>query len=409
MTTFTPVRTTIFDPADVWLGMILDTIDAIARQRGHPPVPRNIQSMLLSLAIKGTVNGTRYDATGLTSFYDALDKPWIVAPPALDFRDPDLTAWPPDRVRKIKGAMWTCQGPVPIYGPRPGQPSNIVAMDYVDLMPDDVAMMMIRTYSEARYSHSVMGPIVDAGYRGQWPASTIEDWDRYLDMTARLLSSGVCPVHFLVPDGWTLDRVRRELEPLYRSPRAQRLMLYVCLAWEPARYERSNLTWRRWLEWQANVFPNAFRAVHTAPDIDALTGVDEAQNDEIVLNGDWGKAWSNVASLIHAWFVQNSAFEHPDALDNEGHTAFENFVAQFDDHEPNWRRTLVRRFREGLGGWPKFSAYGADTPIDVVAAEFASSWVYHNSRSVREAQTWGDAALRAGASGCLDGCTIDPR
>ena len=54
-----------------------DTIDAIAREAGHPAIPNNVRMMMLSLATKGRVGGVTYDGDGLKAWYLSFDKTWI--------------------------------------------------------------------------------------------------------------------------------------------------------------------------------------------------------------------------------------------------------------------------------------------------------------------------------------------
>jgi len=141
---------------------------------------------------------------------------------------------------RIRGSMFTARFPMSL-GPRPGQPSNILAMVAMPFLPQSEQDAAFGAYLDRGYTHAVSGPIVDpGGNHGIYPPSDFTQADafnRYLDVLERGSTRGLQWIHFVKPDNWTLDEVQRELEPLYRQPRAQELLgLVIPAGWEPGRF-----------------------------------------------------------------------------------------------------------------------------------------------------------------------------
>lgn len=301
----------------------------------------------------------------------------------------------PKDLLNIRGAMWTARAPIP-YGPRPGQPDNILAMDYYEVYGAMDRKLMLDIYcGQHGYTHAATGPLVDpGGYHGQYPATpdapTQASFDAYLDGLQEWKNRGLAPIHFCKPDGWSLQQLIDQLEPFYLQPRAQALLpLVVPGGWEPA-IDTDNATWVSWLEWGARVFPNAIRLIHMVADHDAPqwdAGMDNST------------AWANVTPYIHGWLVQNAGYAV-----NGGPIASPQFVSDFtgqfnvaDDG------SLKARFVRGTHGWPTTSANGG--PLKVYAGEFAAYGDYWNNYPESEAIRLGDVARAAGADGSFDGCT----
>lgn len=311
----------------------------------------------------------------------------------------------------IRGAMWptgmACSPPLSLpFGPRPSQPTNIIATDFFSgYTPEDQAATL-RCLRSAGYTHVVAGPIVDSdGYHGQY---TPRDWrgaafEQFLDVLQTFWDAGLAPVVFIHPDGWTFEQTR-ELTPFFTTPRAQRLMrIVVPHGWEPCRYECSSYTWAAYGQWARETWPTALVLLHTVSDIDAPVGTDARGDDNGHPNAE---GWARVVPFFHGWLTQSNAFETPDAHGDPGHpdrTNFQNWAAQFDPAE---RGSYRDRFEHGYAGWPTGSAWGLNHPLLVYAGEYSAYWRYWRDRPEAEALNWGDAAVRAGAAGYMDGGTV---
>jgi hypothetical protein len=311
----------------------------------------------------------------------------------------------------IRGAMWPQAGPnlkLP-YGPRPYQPDNIVATDFLWDYPADLRMDIVKDLAGRGYKNAVVGPIVDSdGYHGVW---TPNDWrtkfDQFLDMHEFLWDNGLNPITFIHPDGWTLEQTK-ELTPLFQSERAQRLIrIVVPTGWEPTRYGWSSNTWMMFCQWARELLPNALVLIHTVADTDAPVGTDENGDDNGKPNGE---GWARVAPYLHGWLIQNgqnggSYSSGPAAQPGLAY----NFGAQFDTgaagaatHSPAWH------FANGISSWPVGSAWGPNIRIRLYNAEctsFCAFWQDPNPISEPDRCAWGDLAMANGAHGYLDGGT----
>ena len=302
----------------------------------------------------------------------------------------------------IRGAMWTTRWDG-AYGPRPGQPDNILATVFYEAYEPSERQRMLEIYKSRGYTHAVTGPLAGGDcYHGQFPCRTAvptqAEFDAYLDTMQEWWDAGIIPIHFAKPDNWSLADME-QLDQYYRQPRAQKLLrVVVYTGWEPTRYGWSNATWVRFLQHAAELFPNALRLVHTVTDVDALVGEDENGVDTDRLSN--AESWHRVTPYLHGWLVQLGAFECPACIADNGQTNFQNFKDIFN---PAVRGSYPDRFQHGYAGWPTFSAWGQDQPLRVYAGEYAAYWSYWNNRPEAEAQDWGDAAMAAGADGYLDG------
>lgn len=318
---------------------------------------------------------------------------------------------------RLRGAIWTARLDLP-YGPRPGQPDNILAMDYLEIFTAADQARMLAAYgptSPRRYTTAPMGPIVDPGYHGQYPAT---DWRAdltpYLDAAEKAERAGVGIVHFLIPDDLQAQPVEildQQLTPIFSTARAQSLMQRVCLAWEPGgRYGFNNDWWVARVQWMARVFPRALRLVHLPADQDAPTGQDDDQRG--FTNG---RCWANVARFLHGWLVQNAGY-----TDSASEVPTAEFLKNFTDQfNPNIRGSFYDRFKTGgpSGDWPTTSAWSDLPPalwplvngapyegLLALPAEYASYADYWRNFAERYAQLLGQAALDVGAYGAFDGC-----
>jgi len=311
----------------------------------------------------------------------------------------------------IRGAMWTARLNLP-YGPRPNQDDNILAMAFYEVYgATDRRRMLARYHDVDGYTHAVTGPITGNDcYHGQYPCRqslpTQAEWEAYLDTLQEWWDAGVAPIFFAHPDGWSFEATRDALTPLLEQPRAQKLIrIVVPSGWEPTRYDWSSCTWAAFARWGRETLPNALILIHTVSDVDAPVGTDARCDDNGRSNGE---GWARVTPFLHGWLAQSGAFADPSGHGDPNHperTNFENWTELFD---PNARGSYQDRFQHGYAGWPTFSAWG-NAPLRVYAGEYASYWSYWNNRPESEAQDWGDAAMRSGADGYLDGGRVPVR
>jgi hypothetical protein len=304
-----------------------------------------------------------------------------------------------EQLAAIRGAMWSVRWPGR-FGPRPGSPDNILAMDYGEWYTPAEQLDMCQRYFGEGYTHFVTGPAVDPdGYHGQYPTQptvpTMAQWNQYLDWIELCASFGGIPIHFVHPDGWTLEQMD-QLEGLYTTPRAQALLpILVPTGWEPTRYDWKAAYWRAIIDkvkgWQANPADKLF-LIHTVTETDAPTG-----DGDNFPNGNAG-AWEIVAPAIHGWLVQNGPYNvGPD----DDHALASNFGDQFD---PTVRGSLADRFVHGYAGWPNFSAWGSQSPLRVYNGECTAYESYWGNLPQAISKAWGNLALSRGAAGALDGC-----
>lgn len=300
--------------------------------------------------------------------------------------------------------MWTARGPFP-FGPRPGQPDNLLCIDYLECFTAEERREAIAAYGPAsprRLTHSPIGPIVDPGYHGQLPAT---DWrdpalfsSVYLNTVRELEAARMCAIHFLRPDegvaglAWTVEDLDRELGPLFARPDAQALMRFVCLGWEPGgKYYYNNDWWISMCVWMARTFPKAIRVIHKPADQDSPVGQDDDRRG--ISNG---QGWANVAPYIHGTLEQYGGY-----CDGDDPIASPTFVDEFGKAQAD----LIRRFTTGGpdGDWPTSSAWGEGKRLKVYAGEYAAYGNYWKGFPESESVRLGAAAMAAGSDGFFDG------
>lgn len=325
----------------------------------------------------------------------------------------DPSTVPLAQLARIRGAMWTARLDVP-YGPRPGQPSNIIPFDFYTLYDDETRARMCAAYRQRQYWTATIGPFAatdcyhnlypchDPALPGAWLSDrppTQKTFDFILDRVQELWDRGIEPLYFHKPDGWERPEYASrldELDALVMQPRAQRLLRAVVYpGWEPSgdKYGWSNRTWVEMCARGAHVFPNALRCLHFPCDLDAPTGQDDDQR----FPAGQGNAisWHHVAPYVHVWLMQFCGY-----VDNG---MSEEFRREF----PKAIRRAAEGFRPGNPyGWPTYSAFGHNDRILVVAAEYASYRDFWKNASEDEARSIGDMAMQAGADGYLDGGTV---
>lgn len=326
----------------------------------------------------------------------------------------DPAAYALEELARIRGAMWSVRWNGPL-GPRPGQATNILAMDYYEWFgPEDRARM--RAIYRSRWPdggliHAPTGPMVDAGYRpGMYPAqTTVPDqarWDLYLDCMEEWWAAGIVPVHFMHPDNWTFEQTRDQLSALYAQPRAKQLLrVLVPTGWEPSQYEWSSNTWCLFFDWAAALNPGALLLMHTVSDNDCPNGKDAHGDDsDQARRSAWGEIWAKYAPRLHGWLVQNGPYDCAPARNPE---LARNFAAQWRD--------LGSRFRTGRRadgapvGWPTSSRWGINRRLRIYNAECTAYNSFWRDLPEEETRDWGDLAIASGADGYLDGGRVEVR
>lgn len=334
--------------------------------------------------------------------------------PALEHDGVDPSQFSLRQLARIRGAMWTVRGPWR-FGPRPGSPDNITALEFIYSYGDDPKNLndeqkaMLSTYKSFGYTHVAFGPPNAESYHGQYPdtnfISSPAMFDKWLDWLQMFWDNGLAPVVFLHGDGQTYEQTVATYDSLIRgNARAQRLIrIIVPTGWEPTRYGWSSRTWGAFCDWAADILPNALILIHTESDVDAPVGTDARYDD----NGkDNALGWAYVTPRIHGWLIQTGAFADPDGHGDPNHperTNFDNWSLLFDK---NARGSYYDRFHNGYAGWPTNSKWGNE-PIKIYAAEFCSYWAYWSNRPYAEGVKWGDRAIAVGADGVLDSCSVD--
>jgi hypothetical protein len=317
----------------------------------------------------------------------------------------DPTRYTLDELARIRGSMWTCRANVP-YGPRPNAPDNINAFPYYDCYDATGRATMIREYKARGYTHTVHGPVTGNDcYHGKYPCfiglPPQSFWDSYLDAIQEIWDAGLMPIYFCHPDGWTLPDMSAQMDQvdaLYRQPRAQRILrIVVYSGWEPSgsKYGWNNEQYVAWLKRGAAVFPHALRLLHHVCDLDAPTG----GNDSDIFPPGEGNAisWANVAPYIHGWLDQVCGY-----VNGPGEVPTQGFLDSWASHV----KRCTDGFRDGVGGWPTFSAWG-QAPIRYYASEYAAYRNFWDNWNEKYSLQIGDAAMAAGADGYLDGGTVD--
>lgn len=300
---------------------------------------------------------------------------------------------------RIRGAMWTARWDGGL-GPRPGQPTNIISTGHIYCFSPEEQDRMLEIYKGKGYTHVVSGPtwIPDsgAGYHGQWCpdpdfSTHMED---YFDILQKFWDHGLVPIIFIHPDNWSLEQTKA-LTPLFTGARAQRLMrVVVPTGWEPTRYGWSSWTWAEYGKWARETWPNALILLHTVQDVDAPVGEDERGIDTGTGNGT---GWARVVPYFHGWLTQLGFYPG----DAEGLQRFA------DSFNPNVRGSYPDRFQHGYAAWPTDSAWGPGQPLLVYAGEYAAYGSYWYDIPEAESIRWGNAAVAAGASGYLDGGSVE--
>lgn len=305
---------------------------------------------------------------------------------------PPVRPWTPQQLRAIRGAIWPTRGPVQ-FGPRPGQPDNIIATGCEDYSAGDLAIA--RTALRARgYTHVDMGPFIDPGYHGQYPPVDFRtNADFVLTLIENWWAAGFAVVSFIGPDNWTTAQMET-LEPIFAQPRWQAaLKIIVPYGWEPSE-DTSNADFVQRFQWARRVFPTALQYLHLAADFDAPGNNADFTPGTPQYIG-FAEAWRRVVPYLTGYLIQNGPYGVSPAQDP---TLAQNFGDQF---RGDVRGTLRDRFTHGYAGWPTTCATGE--PLDLIAAEETSYYAYWNNLPEAVSIAWGQVAMAQGADGFFDG------
>lgn len=299
----------------------------------------------------------------------------------------DPASVPLEQLAAIRGAMWTARYPMQ-FGPRPGRPSNILALAALAGEAPDVRAAAFRAYVRRGYTHGVVGAWQPDGfspYHEVYPKQHLT-FVQYLDVLQEFWDHGVKPIVFIKPDGWSCSRLE-SLTPFYSGARAQQLVrIQVPGGWEPGK-DTTSAEWECYVQWGRRVLPNALSLVHTEADAHGTVDM-----------------WNRVAPFVHGYLVQNGGYV--DGATEEPSPAFvKNFTDQFRLNPKPGTGSLMDRFTWGYAGWPTSSAWGPGRRIRVYAGEYAAFADFWRDWDERHARRLGDAAMRAGADGYLDGGT----
>ncbi len=329
--------------------------------------------------------------------------------------------------------MWSCRWNGR-YGPRPGQPSNILAMDYYEWYEPSERAEMLSIYAGEGNTHAVTGPMIDTGgYHGQYPTypgPLTQDWgNHYLDCMEEWQTNSprITPVHFIHPDGWSADQME-QLVPFYSQPRAQALLpIIVATGWEPTRYDWKAAYWAKILKRWSEVMPKALWLIHTVTDTDAPTGDGDDHGYDInqsaamlgmtpnevcdllhVARGTTslppsnGTAWAFCVPFLHGWLIQNGPYDKTPAQNPQLAT---NFGAQFMATGEGAQQHSIAWHFAGNAGWPTWSAWGAPR-VKLYNGECTAYNSYWKNLPQTTANDWGNLAMSSGADGYLDGGTV---
>jgi len=311
----------------------------------------------------------------------------------------DPATVPLEELAAIRGAMWTARHPLR-SGPRPGKPTNILALSAIAGEAPEVREAAFRAYTSRAYTHGVVGawqPQPYSPYHQIYPRQNLT-FEQYLDLLQQFWDHGIKPVVFVKPDGWSCQQLE-SLTQFYSQPRAQRLIrIAVPGGWEPNN-NTSNAEWLCWLQWGRRVLPNALSLIHMEADVD----VPGNQEDQKAL-GIPG-IWQRVAPLVHGYLVQNAGYVYGGS-ETPSAEFIKNFTDQFRLNPKPGRGSLADRFTWGYANWPTSSAWGSGRRVRVYAAEYAAFANFWWDWDERFARQLGDAAIAAGADGYLDGGTV---
>lgn len=303
-----------------------------------------------------------------------------------------VVPWTPARLRAIKGAIWPTRGPVD-FGPRKREPDNIIDTGCEAYTAADLALAreIIRS---RKYTHVQVGPFIDPGYHGQYPAVDFRNNpDEMLAWLEGWWAAGFAVVAFIGPDGWTTEQMR-DLEPIFRQPRWQAVMRQIVpMGWEPSE-DTPNAEFVARYQWARRVFPDALQYIHLAADFDAPGNNGDFTSGQPLYIG-MPEAWRRVVPYLTGYLIQNGPYRTAPADDADLARRFGEQFRLFV------RGSLADRFVNGYAGWPTVCASGE--PLDLIAAEQTSYRAYWDNLPEDVSRDWGEVAMLYGADGYFDG------
>lgn len=318
----------------------------------------------------------------------------------------DPSGVPLEQLARFRGALFTARAPL-ARGPRPGQPSNVIATAFADQWSEQEWQIAVQALRQRGYTHVAVGPMVSDGdcYHGLYSGCNTElseaARDRFLDMVQRWWDAGFAPIYRHKPDGWEtpdhaadLDR----LDQLLSTPRAQRLLRIVTYpGWEPmgSRYGWNNATYVQMLARGARVFPTALRTLHVACDIEVPVGGD-TEDRALVTPEGFAQAWRNILPYFHVYEMQVCGY-----VDGGSDVPTQEFLTNLQ-----WvTRNQPPRTKPG-GMWFGPTAWGPNKGLVWSLSEYASYpdfwWDYREDH----ARQIGDFAVQNGADVYMDGGTL---
>lgn len=346
-----------------------------------------------TLAVQGT-GAALLDVPMAVPDQSADGVEWLGAPLELVAGGVDPFKVPTAALRAFRGAIFTARVNVP-WGPRPGQESNINAMDEILCYSPADQAKMIAAYRPLHptYRHCTFTPGPPShGYHGDYGLQpdlrlTIPEHKKLLQTW---WNAGLYPVLFCLnaDDGYPLtidgtDALDSDFGDAYRALGGL-IQIVVPGGWEPGGYNVSNAEWVYRFQWAKRTFPNArVFGLHMYADFDAPIGGQDGVPPRDMTKQE---AWSNVAAAGMTTFLDQVGGYVEGRSEIPTAVFLENFAERIS--------SFKRRFAQwGLG-------------VDYIAAEFAAYVDYHDNFAEVYARQIGDAAMAAGADGYFDGGTV---
>jgi hypothetical protein len=289
-----------------------------------------------------------------------------------------------DQLRNWKGSISTVLAKLPC-GPRPGADNNSMFTAKIDTScwSAEDRQTAFAAYRKQGYTHWAMGPLAQTGYHGTFPDTDFRsNPEKFMDYIEEVWREGFIPVVFLLPDngicatGSAVDFecVKNELEPIYRSPRFQQLARVVVQAWEPNDWTPE--IWREVTIWMADVFPKAHRYHHYESNYWApCKGRDfVGEGGPFKTGGDCFRG--SRSELLHGVLIQETwSWGGEEGYMDEGGIRTPQQQVMYDYWD--YGRRIIDGYAEERGNFPP-SAWGVGIPLDVVAFEYASYYVYRD-------------------------------
>lgn len=310
----------------------------------------------------------------------------------------DPSKWTRGQVLAVRGALFTARYPLP-WGPRPNDLSNSLNIGEVfNYANQRDRTKAFTAYTDRGYTHAPMGawnPEAQGGYHDMYPFRKLT-FDQYLDEIQELADHGIKAAHFLKPDDWSVDDAITWLLPLYRQPRARKLLRLVGpFGWEPS-IGTANADYVRMFEAVARAMPEAYLFLHMVADFDAPGNNDDLTPGLPTYIGNAGCWWNLAAAGLDAYLAQVGGYWR-----DQSEVPTVGFVNALANH----CRDQHNRFYHGAAGWPTHNNKGQQ--IRYVLAEYASYPDFHENWPEMYARDLGDLAMANEADGYFDGGRVN--